>query len=157
MNPGITPEQQRLLDAFVGTWLGDETIYPSPWDPNGAIALARTQSRPVLDGLLVCTDYAEERDGEVVFRGHGLYGWDAAQRRYAMYWFDSMTPAPRNQPALGQWQGERLVFQAASEHADHRYVYEFKNAGYYEFRIETRQRKPDAEWVTFMRGEYSRQ
>ncbi|MEK7820622.1 MAG: MotA/TolQ/ExbB proton channel family protein, partial [Pseudomonadota bacterium] len=40
------------------------------------------------------TDYAQERDGKIHYRGHGAYGGDAARGRYTMYWFDSMGSDP---------------------------------------------------------------
>ncbi|MSP92155.1 MAG: DUF1579 domain-containing protein [Myxococcales bacterium] len=164
MLPTPTPEQRRLLEAMVGTWFGDETLYPSPWDPKGGTAIGRTQSRPVLDGLLVCADYVEERDGAIVFRGHGLYGWDAVQACYTMYWFDSMGPCPRRLPAIGQFEDgappgmTRLAFTVPGDTATTRYVYDFAPplSGYYEFRIEMRE-GADGPWRTVMRGEYARQ
>lgn len=41
------------LAALVGTWVGEEKMYPSPWDPAGGTATGRFQNRLALDGLAV--------------------------------------------------------------------------------------------------------
>lgn len=149
------PEQQRLIDAMAGTWLGEETLFPSPWDPSGGVAVGRTQARSILDGHLVTSDYAEERDGAIVFRGHGIYAWDTPSACYRMYWFDSMAPCPLQPPAAGHWVGQRLTFELATATAEYRYVYDFEEPGFYVYTSELR--RPDGEWATYMRGEYVRQ
>jgi len=151
----VAPEQQRLLDAMAGTWLGEEELYPSPWDPKGGTAIGRTQARAGLDGQVITSDYAEERDGQIVFRGHGVYAWDQGSGAYRMYWFDSQTPCPLLLPATGTWQGDRLSFEMPSESADYRYVYDFQEPGFYVFTIELRPK--GGTWAVFMRGEYVRQ
>ncbi|MFZ4578389.1 MAG: DUF1579 family protein [Myxococcota bacterium] len=151
----IAPEQQRLIDAMVGTWLADERLLPSPLDPAGGVATGRTQARAALEGLVVTADYAEERDDQIVFRGHGVYGWDAELRAYRMYWFDSLQPFPRAGHAVGHWVGHTLTFRVSTSSAEHRYVYDFHEPGYYEFRIEIQRSGGKVE--TYMHGAYVRQ
>lgn len=151
----VPPEQRRLLDAMTGTWLGEERLSPTPWDQRGGMAVGRTQARAGIGGLAVLADYAEERDGAIVFRGHGLYSWDAVGGTYCMYWFDSVLPCPTHLPARGTWDGDTLAFDVPGDEADYRYVYDFLAPGFYEFRIEYR--TADAPWAIAMRGEYVRQ
>ena len=84
--PKVT-EQHKKLAALAGKWEGEEKIYPSPWDPKGGSAVGRLEARMDLDGFFLITDYVEERGGQVHYRGHGVYGWDAGAGRYTMHWF----------------------------------------------------------------------
>ncbi len=123
------------LDALVGTWNGEETMAPSPWDPNGGKATAVSKARRDLDGLFLVVDYQQHRDGKVTYRGHGVYGWDPADSTYTMYWFDSMGSDPGG-PARGKWEGDTLMFQMKSRMGHSRYIYRFKSPTEYDFRIE---------------------
>lgn len=151
----IAPEQRRLAHAMLGTWLGELRSYPSPWDPQGGVAVGRTQAREGLGGLAVISDYAEERDGAITFRGHGVYCWDAMAKLYRMYWFDSVQPAPTLLPANGVWTDRVLTFESRTDVAEHRYVYDFAGAGFYTFRIDLR--RAGQAWKTFAEGRYARQ
>jgi hypothetical protein len=55
-------------------------------------------------------------DGRTVFRGHGIYGWNAQQQTYTWYWCDSMGQVP-SQPSRGRWRGDTLVFESSSPQA----------------------------------------
>lgn len=151
----LPAQQQRLIDAFCGTWLGDLRSFPSPWDPAGGVARGRTQARSAVGGALVTTDYAEERDGQITFRGHGVYGWDGAANCYRMYWFDSVQPTPTLLPASGFWVDDELVFEVATDIAEHRYSYRFVEPGYYIFTISLRRAGQD--WRVYAEGHYARQ
>jgi len=108
-------------------------------------------------------DYAEEREGKIVFRGHGVYAWDTVNETYCMYWFDTMLPCPTLVPARGTWHGDTLTFDIAGDGTDYRYVYDFLTPGYYEFRIEYRAHAGANDllrghlWATAVRGKYVRQ
>ena len=78
------------LQAMVGEWVGEETMHPSPWSPQAGNATSRTTARLEMDGFFVVSDYVQERDGQVTYRGHGVMGWDSNQKHYTMYWFDSI-------------------------------------------------------------------
>jgi putative addiction module component (TIGR02574 family) len=74
--------QHERLRALVGSWKGDEKMYPSPWDSQGGTAKGFTEARFDLDGMFVIADYRQERNGKVTYRGHGVFGWDAKQSAY---------------------------------------------------------------------------
>jgi hypothetical protein len=151
--PRVT-EQHRKLLALVGTWTGEEKMFPSPWDPKGGTALGRIEARADLDGFFVVEDYLQERDGKVSYRGHGVFGWDPKEERYTMHWFDSMggngTP-----PAKGRWEGNTLAFASQSPMGHSRYVYVFEGDGRIAFRIESSRDGHD--WATFLMARYTRQ
>ena len=67
--PKPQPQHARLKD-LAGTWTAEETLFPSPWDPQGGKASGRFQSRMDLDGFFAIADYAQERGGHPSYRGH---------------------------------------------------------------------------------------
>lgn len=145
-------EQHRKLEAFVGDWVGEETLHPSPWSPETRTAIGRFAMRMAVDGMFLVNDYVEERDGNVVFRGHGIYGWDPKRERYTMYWFDSMGGSPNE--TLGTWNGSELVFTNRSEQGHGRYTYSLRDADHIGFSIATS--KDGVSWTPMMDGAFTR-
>jgi hypothetical protein len=150
--PTLTPEQQQL-HRFVGTWAGEEHIQPSPWDPAGATALGRVRNVAALDGTVVIQDYEQERGGQVVFRGHGVFRWDPAAGEHVLHWFDTMSPQPR------EFRGGFAdgVFTAVSreERGQARGTWDFSRPDAYAYRLEA---SPDgAAWSLYIEGTYRRE
>lgn len=149
--PRPTAEHERL-HRMVGSWIADETIHPSPWGPGGA-AIGRATARVALDGLAVVTDYEQERDGRIGYRGHGVFGYDASESRWYMQWFDNMSPAPA-QPVWGTWAGDTLTFEMQMPGRGHnRYAYAFAGDGY-TFTLSAS--KDGQTWSTFSEGRFRR-
>jgi hypothetical protein len=71
-------EHHEKLSVLAGSWVGEETMYPSPWDPAGGGARGFIEARMDLHGMFLVSDYRQERGGAVTYRGHGVYGWDAS-------------------------------------------------------------------------------
>jgi hypothetical protein len=140
------------LQALVGTWEGAELLRPSPWGPGGP-AVGRFVNRVAIDGFFVISDYEEVKDGEVTFRGHGVYGWDELDKCYLLYWFDTMGMAPPA-PARGQWQGDTLTLVLSQPGAQVRYTHVFDREGEYRFRLESKRDGDD--WKTLMEADYRR-
>ncbi len=46
--------------------------------------------RREVDGFFLVQDYVEEKDGRIVYRGHGVFGFDPDAKAYTWYWVDSM-------------------------------------------------------------------
>lgn len=146
-------DEHRRLRALAANWVGEETLHPSPWDPKGGSAVGRFQARVDMDGFFVVADYIEERGGQVSYRGHGVYGYDAQEKAYTMHWFDSMgsgTPAP----ARGRWEGNRLSFENKSPMGQSRYSYAFDGENRLTFTLESSQ--DGRTWTTLMEGRYTR-
>lgn len=146
-------EQHRKLTALAGTWVGEEKMHPSPWDPKGGTATARVQSRIDLDGFFLITDYVQERGGQVSYRGHGVFGWDPAEKCYTMHWFDSIGSGCPG-PARGTWEGNVLKFEQRHPMGQSRYVYTVEQGGRYDFLIE--QSQDGKQWSRFIEGRYTR-
>lgn len=146
-------EEHRKLHRLAGNWIGEETLQPSPWGPGGP-AVGRVSAHVVLDGMFVTSDYVEEKDGKVVFRGHGVFGWDAGSRTVTWYWFDSMGGTPPA-PSRGTWEGDTLVLRVEGGGAEGRYTYRFQGNDRYQFRIENSFDRGKS-WVKFMEGTYRR-
>jgi len=127
-------EEHRRLHALVGDWAGEEKLSPSPWGPGGA-AMGRSKCRLDLEGFYVIQDYVEEKDGKVVFAGHGIFGYDAQSKQYCWYWIDSMGYVPAA-PSHGQWEGDTLTFHSKSPQGQGRYTFRFEGERTYHFRIE---------------------
>jgi hypothetical protein len=145
--------EHKRLEVLVGSWVGEERIYPSPWEPKMSSAQGKVTARFDLDGFVVVTDYIEERGGKVSYRGHGVYGWDAKKQHYTMHWFDSMGGSP-SAPGVGTWEGQRLTFQAYDpERGFHRYSYEFGDKRY---RFVITHSKDGKDWQPMMEAAFMR-
>lgn len=149
--PEPTP-QHRALSALAGDWDGEETLYPSPWAPELRAAIGRFRNRIAIDGMYLVNEYEEEREGQVVFRGHGVYGWDGRRERYTMHWFDSMGVAPSE--TFGVWKGDTLTFTNRGEQGHGRYTYRLLGPDRMTFSIETS--RDGQTWQKMMDGEYRR-
>ena len=85
--PRPGPAHARLM-RFAGRWSGSEQLSPSPWGPGGA-ATGRTTCRESLDGMALVQEYEEEKDGVVVFHGHGVFLVEPDTQGVRWWWFDS--------------------------------------------------------------------
>ena len=84
----------RELEKIAGHWEGEETMYPSPWDPKGGTALGRLNARIALNGFALISDYEQERDGKRTFTGHGVFSYDPKTDTYTLVWVDCMGAPP---------------------------------------------------------------
>jgi Protein of unknown function (DUF1579) len=148
--PGPTEEHHRL-EKLIGSWEGEETIHPNPWDAAGGKAIGRVANRGALDGFAVVQDYEQERDGAVHFRGHGVFRWDAAAREYVLHWFDSFGMPPSE--LRGSLDGGLLTLENVSPQGRTRAVFDFRPHSY-DYRMEV---SGDGEhWQPLMEGLYHR-
>lgn len=146
----------KKLEAFAGSWAGEETCHPSPWNPETKTVLGRAEHRVALGGFHVLGDYEQVENGEIGFTGHAVYSYDEAADSYVCHWFDSMCA---NASVLrGKWEGGTLTFFNHTPEIGHcRLTYGMADAekGRYTFRMEL---SPDgAAWNPCMEGEYTRQ
>jgi hypothetical protein len=106
-----------------------------------------------LDGLFLITEYTQERDGRVIFRGHGVYGWDPSRDRYTMTWCDTMT-AGSPIFVLGVIEGDTLSFSSHGPERHVRYIYRFATETRMHFRIEAS--RDDGSWAPLLEADYRR-
>ena len=97
----------RRFEQMAGTWVGEETMYPSAWDPKGGTAIGRTVGRVTVGGFALVIDYEQTRGGAVTFAGHGIYTFDPMSELYAMTWVDSIGSPPER--FTGKFADEVLV------------------------------------------------
>lgn len=83
-----------VLELLSGKWEGEETMYPSQWDPEGGVAIGRNRNRIALGGFALITDYEQERDGAITFTGHGVYTYSPDEDCYSLHWFDCIGSPP---------------------------------------------------------------
>lgn len=133
--PKLTQEHKQL-HVLEGEWEGEEHLMASPWGPGGTV-FARSKMRVAIDGFFVVQDYVEEKDEQVIFKGHGLFGYDPASEEYGYYWVDSTGFMP-SAPARGPWEGDTLVLNSPSEGARGigRYTLRFDSDRQFYFKIE---------------------
>jgi hypothetical protein len=146
-------EPHKKLQALVGQWVSEDRFHPAPWDPKGGTARTEMTTRMDLDGFFVIADCSQEREGKVSYRGHGVFGYDPAQQKYTMHWFDVMGFDP-GAPALGTWDGNKLCFVHEHSMGCGRFTYEFDPPDSFKFRMERSHDGKD--WTPFMDSVYRR-
>jgi hypothetical protein len=149
-------DQHKKLNALTGTWVGSETLNPSPWGPGGTFR-GRYTMHMDLDGFFMIQDYLQEQNGRTTYRGHGVFGFDTEHAEYTWYWVDSMGMPPAA-ASRGKWQGDTLMFEHAQGQGGTergRYTYRFKSERALYFKIENSQ-DGGKSWQTFMEGNYER-
>ena len=145
--PKPGPEHEKLR-AFEGSWVGEETIHPSPWDPEGGPATARWTNRIDLDGFFAVTDYVQKRGGQVSYRGHGVFGHDAEPAVTRMTWFDNMGIM---HPAEGRWEADTLTLSNVSPMGHARYTFKFSKDS---FTMKIENSQDGKAWSPFIEGTY---
>jgi len=157
--PTPTEQQLRLNELFTGTWRGEETLHPTSWDPKGGTATGAWVCRTALDGFTVIADYEETRDGKVVYRGHGIHGWDPQAKQFLTYWFDSigvMPPAPNKATLDGTTYSYLSVGDVDAVKNTQRMTYAWPDATTFTFKIES-SLDGGATWKPVHDGTYTRQ
>lgn len=150
--PKVAPEMSRLTALFAGTWRGEETLFPSEWDPVGGPATATWTVRPAVDGFALLIDYDEERDGTLVYRGHGVHGWDTFVGGFHVYWFDNIGSMPKA-AVRATLDGNRYGYTEVTPRGHSRFRYQWDD-GLFTFRID---RSPDGvTWTPMHDGRYRR-
>ena len=144
-------EQHERLKHLAGTWIGEETMHPSPWDPKGGTATAKVVSRIDVDGFFLVTDYIQERNGQVSYRAHGVFGFSPRAKQWTLDWFDSMGDRAA---ATGMLEGKTLIFQSQGPMGHGRYSYTLESDGRYLMSIDNSQ--DGKSWTRFMEGTYTR-
>ena len=140
------------LQSLAGTWEGEETMFPSQWDPSGGNATGRTRSRLALNGFALISDYQQERDGTITFSGHGVMGFEPDSGLYTLHWFDCMGSAP--EVFTGRFEGSRLTVAHGGPGMHVRLTYDLTVP---QRMLSTMEMSPDgAAWNRLFEGRYHR-
>jgi hypothetical protein len=149
--PRPTPAHDAL-QMMVGTWVGEEIIHPSPFDPVGDTATARAVNVRSLDGFAIVQDYEQQRPGRTNFTGHGVLWYDGGAQQYVMTWWDSFGMPPSE--FRGGVDGSVLTLRQRSPQGFARAIWDFAGGASYTYRMEV---SPDGEnWFPFLEGRYQR-
>lgn len=146
-------DKHRRLGRLVGQWEGTEHMAPSQWDPTGGTAIGRNAIRSALDGFAIISDYEQERDGRITFRGHGITTYDSAADRYVMHWLDVMG-GPMMETFTGTFEGDEMVLTKDPLPMAARLTWDLSREGLMHSRMEMSQ--DGVEWATLFEAEYER-
>ena len=124
--PQPTPTHKKL-ELFAGTWSGEETMHKSEWCPEAFVAQAKLTSRVALGGFYTIGDYEQRKDGELVYSGHSVFGYDPQKDEVVLHWFDIMGMGADE--FRGKLQGERMTLTAKNAMGMHRLSYDFSEKG----------------------------
>ncbi|HEV8422796.1 MAG TPA: DUF1579 family protein [Chthoniobacterales bacterium] len=138
-------EGHRKLEKIAGEWQGEETMYPSPWEPNGGSAIGRISSRIALNGFALINDYEQERDGKVNFSGHGVFTYDPKADTYTLVWVDCMGAPP--EVFKGKFEGDILKLSHGGPGMHVRLTYDLSQPGLLATSMEMSQ--DGSEWKRF--------
>lgn len=114
MTPQPSPEIQKLIKMFAGTWSTSEKFDPSEFMPQGGTGSGSETIKGGPGGNSLVNDY-RSRGSMGAFAGHGIIFWDAKRQIFSSVWCDSMSPNGCDTGITGKWEGDDLVFNSESE------------------------------------------
>jgi hypothetical protein len=79
-------DEQDVFRKDVGTWDAELEIRPEPGQPPQR-SQGVSVGRLIAGGRWLVVDFKNQTTG---FEGHGVYGWDAAKKKYVGTWVDDM-------------------------------------------------------------------
>lgn len=152
MNLPVPSEGHRRLEKLDGTWVGEEIMHPSQWDPEGGSATGRNRNRVSLGGFAVVTDYEQVRHGEISFTGHGVYTYSPEEDQVTLHWFDSIGSPP--EVFRGGFDGDVLTLGHGGPGMHARMTYDLSEGGIMKGTMEM---SPDGEdWKLLFEAVYRR-
>ena len=149
--PQPTDAHQRLA-RLAGDWAGVEKMLPSEWAPEGYEAPARRTARVALGGFAVVVDYEQEKEGRVVFSGHGMWALEPETREVVLHWLDSTGTGLET--FRGGWDGDVLTLESRSPTGRFRLTYDLSAPDTMRTRMESS--KDGGPWTPLMEGAYRR-
>jgi hypothetical protein len=107
--PKGSPQIEKLLRAFEGTWSIKEKFAPDAGSPNGATGGGQIVWRAGPGRFSVIEEYRSKRESAEV-TGLGVFWWDEAAQGYRTIWCESTNPGGcisfKN---VARWEGTQLV------------------------------------------------
>jgi hypothetical protein len=107
--PKGSPQIEKMLWAFEGTWSIKEKFAPDAGSPNGAPGGGRIVWRAGPGRFSVIEEYQSRRSSTQV-TGLGVFWWDEAAQGYRTIWCESTNPGGcisfKN---VARWEGQQLA------------------------------------------------
>jgi uncharacterized protein YodC (DUF2158 family) len=141
-----------FLERLAGDWTGEETMYPSPWDPKGGTASATIKSQVRLNGFACIGEYEQTRHGVTTFVGHSVFTYDPQADVYTLHWFDGLGTRP--EVFTGKRSGESLTVAHGGPGMHARLTYDVTDPAALKSKMEMS--KDGVSWQTFFDGRYRR-
>jgi len=149
--PKPSPGHVRL-EKLAGHWEGEETMYPSQWDPEGGVAIGRTKCRIALNGFALIGEYEQERNGVTTFSGHCVYTFAPKEGLYSLHWFDCLGTPP--ELFTGRFDGDVLTVSHGGPGMHARLTYDISDAQHLASKMEMSE--DGTNWRTLFDGRYRR-
>jgi hypothetical protein len=89
--PKGSPQMEKMLRAFEGTWSIKEKFAPDASSPNGATGAGQIVWRAGPGRFSVIEEYRSKR-GSAEVTGLGVFWWDEAAQGYRTIWCESTNP-----------------------------------------------------------------
>ena len=86
--PQPSPEH-AVLAKDVGTWDAEAKFWISP--DTAPVTSKGVEKNVLLGNMWLISEYKSEAD-EMVFEGHGQFGYDPVEKKYVGTWIDSFSP-----------------------------------------------------------------
>jgi hypothetical protein len=138
------------MERLAGTWEGEETMYPSQWDPKGGTAIGRSTNKLALGGFALINEYEQERDGAITFTGHGVMTFDPKSEEYSLHWFDCIGSPP--EVFTGRFDGDLLILGHGGPGMHARFTHDLGEVGRMKTRMEMSH--DGGRWKTMFEGSY---
>jgi hypothetical protein len=107
--PKGSPQMEKLLRAFEGTWSIKEKFAPDASSPKGATAEGQIVWRAGPGKFSMIEEYRSKRETSEV-TGLGVFWWDETAHGYRTIWCESTNPGGcisfKN---VARWEGSQLV------------------------------------------------
>ena len=103
LQPRERTEEFEKLNAFVGKWKAEGTVYPGEGMPT-----IKTQGEPTFEWTMHKM-WLMFKSGKGRLQGHGYITWDDELGEYVFFWFDNLITKPTEYH--GNWlESQTLVF-----------------------------------------------
>ena len=149
----MNTQPYEKLQKFVGTWVGKDTMYPSPFNPRLAEATTTYTGALALNSMAVIGNDVQTRAGAPDYLAHKVFGYAPALGKYTFHLFDS-TGQNAVSAALGEWDGDSIAFEQVTPQIRIRFSYSFEGDAHYIFRMQLS--ADGANWATVIEGNYLR-
>jgi hypothetical protein len=115
------------LHRLAGEWRGEDKMFPSQWEPEGAVAQAKHSNRISLEGFGLIDEFEQSRDGKTVFSGVGMWTIDPkdTKNECVLYWFDSLGMGI--DVYRGGWKGDVLSVQSRNPMGHFKLTYDLSD------------------------------